>query len=381
MLRAVSDDFVVAALAITSPDARLEGGRVQGLVTDHMDAADALAAVARATGGACVLRFGALLAAPGAEDPLRLWVQRELADARAFDDRAFRSAAMAVRIAESPPEGPASTGSFRLLKSADGISGVDVHVAHPEPRTVRVRWRSPEQDGDFKPPAATGRLALAVAFEATRTLVETSDEQRALQMTSTPDAARGVARLIAAVRRLSVMDAARGTLRADYEAAVPPIIRQLWPLEVPAKRMRMQPPCRFFEHASLIRAALCFDEAMEATPTDDQEWLLLCFPGGDSFGIGRAHGRARMDRRARATCRLEARTAAPPSELRGAFFWRKSGITVKDVNVFPRSTDSAEDDARLARAAVDSVGFNRATAAVWINADEARQELEDMASS
>ena len=96
------------------------------------------------------------------------------------------------------------------------------------------------------------------------------------------------------MRRLSVVDAARGALRADYEAALPPIIRQLWPLEVPVKRMRMQQPCRFFEHAGLSRAALCFDEAVEASPGDDHEWLMLCFPGGDSFGIGRAPGRARI---------------------------------------------------------------------------------------
>ena len=368
---------------MTSPYARVEGGVVHGLELEEFDAADALAAVARASGGACALRFGTLVAAPGAEDPLRAWIDARFKNALAFDARAFRSAAEAAGMPEAGAPSRGQFGAFAIVAEGGETTGIDVHIVHPEPRSVRVRWGSVETgDADMRLEDATARAPLAVAFEATRTLSESGDVQRAMDATKDGEAAsRAVARLMSASRRAVVQDAVRGALRMEFESAVPDVVRNMWPLDVPARRIREQAPCHFFEHARLDVAALCFEEACEAGPSDDEEWVLVCFEGGDAFGIGKASGRARMNRRARALCRLEARVVAQPSLVRGAFFWKRCTDAVKDVNIFARTTDSAENDVRCARAAVDAVGFNRAAVAVWINADEARQELADISNA
>jgi hypothetical protein len=104
MLRAISDEFVVAALTLTSPNVTVERGVVIGLEFDELDAADALAAVARASAGACALRFGHLEAAPGAEDLLRFWIENQLKNAMAFDVRAFELGTSELDPKEGAPE-------------------------------------------------------------------------------------------------------------------------------------------------------------------------------------------------------------------------------------------------------------------------------------
>jgi hypothetical protein len=222
----------------------------------------------------------------------------------------------------------------------------------------------------------------AAAFEATRSLLDTvGNVSHAVSMCSRGhETALGVVRLLSAVRQEAVCDASRGALRYEFEAAVPEIVRALWPLALPARHIRLQQTVQLFRHAPLDLVALCFQEPVELTKEDGEEFVMVVFPGAVGFGIGRCQGRCQMTSRARASCKLQARTAVPPSDVRGALMWRLCATAIKDISVFPRLTDSAEEDARLVRTAVDAVGFQRAYAAVWMNADEARRELADASS-
>jgi hypothetical protein len=281
---------------------------------------------------------------PEQEDLLARWFQREITNGLAFDVAAFRSAAALFGLFEKSGSNP--KGSYQLHLNDGLCVAIDAYLSETEKRVISVE-------------------SLAAALLALRSLCTSGTETPLL------DGYRDVARAMEISRRETVCDAARGALRMSFETAVPGAVRRLWPLAVPAKRIRLQRHCAFFEHSRLDMAALCFQEPTDIDEIETEEWVMVCYAGGESFGIGKTQTRQRTDSRARVLCTLVARTVVSPAEVRGSLFWKSCADTLKDVSVFPRLSDNAEEDARRARAAVDSIGYTRALAAVWMGQDEA----------